>query len=115
MFVTPETGSDLELGQIFLGGFFFEDQVLDSVLLEFCPAFEFCGLAATVEVEDLELTEEEELDLWMLFRGINTCDTSSASIEDRPPCPPLLELYHPKRGPDCTLGGDATAVMEKDT
>ena len=36
VFVTPETGSDLELGQIFLGcGFFFEDQVLASVLLEF--------------------------------------------------------------------------------
>lgn len=44
---------------------------------------------------------------------MNIRDTSSVSIEDRAPCPPLLELYHPNRGPDCTLGGDATAVMEK--
>lgn len=46
---------------------------------------------------------------------MNIRDTSSVSIEDRAPCPPLLELYHPNRGPDCTLGGDATAVMEKNT
>lgn len=45
---------------------------------------------------------------------MNIRDTSSVSIEERAPCPPLPELYHPNRGPDCTLGGDATAVMEKD-
>jgi hypothetical protein len=50
----------------------------------------------------------------MCFRGINIRETSSAFTEDRAPCPPLPELYHPKRDPDCTLGGDATAVMEKD-
>lgn len=38
-------------------------------------------------------------------------ETSSDFIEDRAPCPPLLEVYHPRR-PDCTLGGGATAVME---
>lgn len=45
---------------------------------------------------------------------MNIRDTSSAFTEDRAPSPPLLELYHPKRDPDSTLGGDATAVMEKD-
>jgi len=51
----------------------------------------------------------------MCFLGINIRDTSSVFIEDRAPCPPSPVLYHPKRDPDCTLGGDATAVMEKDT
>lgn len=46
---------------------------------------------------------------------MNIRDTSSGFTEDRVPCPPLPELYHPKRDPDCTLGGDATAVMESDT
>lgn len=84
-------------------------------MLGFCPASEFCEVVATVEADELELREEEEFDLWTLFRGMNTRDTSSVSIEDSAPCPPLPELYHPKRGPDSTLGGDATAVMEIDT
>lgn len=46
---------------------------------------------------------------------MNMRETSSAFIEDRGPCPPLPGSYHPKRDPDCTLGGEATAVMEKDT
>lgn len=46
---------------------------------------------------------------------MNMRETSSAFMEDKAPWPPLPELYHPKRGPDCTLGGDATAVMGKDT
>lgn len=63
MFVTPEAGSDLEFGQIFLDAFFFDaDQEFPSAL-EFCPVFEFCGVAATVEVDELEFNEEEELDL----------------------------------------------------
>lgn len=62
-------------------------------------------------MDEFDPNEEEEFDLWRLFRGINMRDTSSVFTEDRPPCPPSLELYHPKR-PDCTLGGDATAVME---
>lgn len=45
---------------------------------------------------------------------MNMRETSSAFIEDRGPCPPLPGSYHPKRDPDCTLGGEATAVMEKD-
>lgn len=52
----------------------------------------------------------------MFFRGINIRDTSSAFIEEvRAPCPPLPEAYHPRRGPDCTLGGDATAVMSRES
>lgn len=111
VFVIPETGSDLVLGQMFLDDFFFEDHSI----LEFCPVSEFGELVGTVEVDELEFNDEEEFDLWMFFRGIKTRDTSSVSIEDSPPCPPLPELYHPKRGPDSTLGGDATAVMEMDT
>jgi hypothetical protein len=64
-------------------------------------------------VED-DPIEEEEFDRWTCFRDINIRDTSSALTEDNAPCPPLPELYHPKRDPDSTLGGDATAVMEKD-
>lgn len=110
-FVIPEAGSDLVLGQMFLDAFFFEDHSM----LEFCPVSESCELVATVEVDELEFNDEEEFDLWMFFRGMKTRDTSSVSIEDSAPCPPLPELYHPKRGPDSTLGGDATAVMEMDT
>lgn len=68
----------------------------------------------TVDVEVDDPSEEEELDRWRVFCGINIRDTSSAFTEDKPSCPPLPVLYHPKRGPDCTLGGDATAVMEND-
>lgn len=38
--VTPDTGSDFELGQGFLEAFFFVDHVPVSTL-EFCPAWEF--------------------------------------------------------------------------
>lgn len=63
----------------------------------------------TVEVDDVD---EEEFERCMLFRGMNICDTSSAFMEPRGVCP-LLEEYHPRRGADCTLGGEATAVMRK--
>lgn len=38
VFVTPDTGSALELSQGLLTGFFLDDQVPTSVL-EFCPAW----------------------------------------------------------------------------
>lgn len=114
-FVTPETGSDFELGQIPLEDFFFEDQVPDSTF-EPCPALLWDGLAEIVAVEDEdedEAKDDEELVLCRFFRGINIRDTSSALIDVSAPCPPLPAEYHPRRGPDCTLGGDATAVMSK--
>jgi hypothetical protein len=111
-FVIPETGSDLELGHKPRGGFFFEDHVLDSPLV-LCPALLCCEAADTVEADEDESKEEEEFDLWILFRGINIRDTSSAFIEVRVGWPPLPPAYHPRRGPDCTLGGEATAVMRK--
>ena len=67
-----------------------------------------------VVVEDDEAREEEEFDRWTFFRGMNIRDISSAFTDDNAPCPLSPVLYHPKRDPDCTLGGDATAVMEKD-
>lgn len=115
-FVTPETGSDFELGQIPREDFFFEDQVPDSTF-EPCPALLCDGEAETVEVEEEDeddAREDEELVLCRFFRGINIRDTSSAFIDVSAPCPLLPVEYHPKRGPDCTLGGDATAVMSKD-
>jgi hypothetical protein len=113
VFVTPDTGSALELGQRLRGVFFFDDQVPASPP-ELCPAWASCWLLVTVDVEEFDAREEEELERWTCFRGINIRETSSAFTEDRAPCPPLPVLYHPKRDPDCTLGGDATAVMEKD-
>lgn len=65
-------------------------------------------------MEEDDEREDEEFDRWTCFRGINIRDTSSAFTDDRAPSPPSPVLYHPKRDPDCTLGGDATAVMEKD-
>ena len=112
-FVTPATGSALELGQGLRTGFFFDDHVPASVP-EPCPACVSCEVLVTVVVEEFEPREEEEFDRWTCFRGINMRETSSAFTEDRESCPPLPLLYHPKRDPDCTLGGDATAVMEKD-
>lgn len=114
-FVTPDTGSDFELGQRPRAGFFFEDQVVDSPL-ELCPALLLCKTVDVDDVDDVDVddaNEEEEFDLWTPFRGINIRDTSSAFIEVRAACPPLLAAFHPKRGPDCTLGGDATAVMRR--
>lgn len=108
----PETGSDLELGQTLLEDFFFEERVAESPLG--CAASVLDGLAAIVEVDELDPMEEDELDLCRVFRGINMRETSSGFIEDKPPCPPSPDSYHPKRGPVCTLGGDATAVMEKE-
>lgn len=115
VFVTPDTGSALELGQRLRVGFFFDDQVPASPP-EFCPAWASCWLLVTVDVEEFDPREDEELERWTCFRGMNIRETSSASAfaEGRAPCPPLPVLYHPKRDPDCTLGGDATAVMEKD-
>jgi hypothetical protein len=110
--LTPDTGSALELGQTRFEDFFLIDQFAESPLG--CVASVLDGLAGMVEVDELDPTEEEEFDLCRLFRGMNIRETSSAFIEDRAPCPPLPESYHPKRGPVCTLGGDATAVMEKE-
>jgi hypothetical protein len=69
-----------------------------------------------VDVEDedeFDAKDEEEFVLCKFFRGMNIRDTSSALIDVSAPCPPLPDEYHPRRGPDCTLGGDATAVMGK--
>lgn len=110
--VIPDTGSDLELGHGFLAAFFFAKT--DVLWLEGCAAWVSCEGADTVDVEEDDPSEEEELDRWICFLDMNIRDTSSVFTEDRGPCPPSPELYHPKRGPDCTLGGDATAVMEKD-
>jgi hypothetical protein len=111
-FVTPDTGSDLELGHRPCVGFFFEDQVVDSPLA-LCPALLGCSTVDEEEVDVEDANEEEEFDLWTLLRGINIRETSSAFIEVSAACPPLLAAYHPKRGPDCTLGGEATAVMRR--
>lgn len=59
--LTPDTGSDLELGQGFLDGFFFVDHVPESAL-GFCPAWEFGGVDDTVDVDDVDPKEEDELD-----------------------------------------------------
>ena len=60
--------------------------------------------------DDDDAIDDEELVLCTLFLGMNILDTSSALIGLSPPCPVLLE-FHPSRGNDWKLGGDATAVM----
>jgi hypothetical protein len=108
----PETGSDFELGQTLREDFFFDAAVAESPLAN-CPASVLDGVAGIVDADELDPIEEEEFDLCRVFRGINIRETSSGFIEDRAPCPPSPESYHPKRCPVCTLGGEATAVMEK--
>jgi hypothetical protein len=113
--LNPDTGSDLEVGQTLFEDFFF-DQFEDSPLGA-CPASDPDGLARMVEVDEvdeLDPIDEDEFDLCRVFRGMNMRETSSEFMEDSAPCPPLPESYHPKRGPVCTLGGDATAVMEEE-
>jgi hypothetical protein len=63
VFVTPATGSAFELGQGFLLGFFFEDQVLVSEL-ELCPVFVSREpfVSITVVVDEFEFNEDEELE-----------------------------------------------------
>jgi hypothetical protein len=61
-----------------------------------CPADDSCEEGDTVDVEDDEAMEEEELDRWICFRGMKMRDTSSAFTEGSAPCPPSPELYHPK-------------------
>lgn len=60
-FVTPATGSDLELGQGFLEGFLFVDHAPESEVVLW-PAWEFV-LEDTVEVDEDDPWEEEEFDL----------------------------------------------------
>lgn len=64
------------------------------------------------EDED-DAREEDELVRCTLFRGMNIRVTSSALIELSPPCPPL-PVFHPSRGRDWKLGGDATAVIGRE-
>jgi hypothetical protein len=63
VFVTPATGSAFELGQGLRIAFFCDDQVLVSEL-ELCPASVSCEplVATTVEAEEFELNEDEELE-----------------------------------------------------
>lgn len=112
-FVTPDTGSDFAAGHRPRPAFFFDDHVADSPL-ETVPLLTWATVFVDV-AEAFDDSEEEELDLCTLFRGINIRDTSSVFIEPRAACPPLPVEYHPRRGPDCTLGGEATAVMEKES
>ena len=93
-------------------GFFFVDQLLDS-LPTLKPTLLDCETLDTVAVDMVDDIDEEELDRWTLFRGINIRDTSSVFMELSTDWPPLSAAYHPSRGPDCTLGGVATAVMRR--
>lgn len=61
--VSPDTGSALELGQGFLEVFFFEEDHVPESGLELCPAWELGGVGDTVDVEEVDPREEEELDL----------------------------------------------------
>jgi hypothetical protein len=112
-FVTPDTGSDFEAGHKPREGFFFEDHVADSPLVT-CPPLLSCEIVDVDDVDAEDASDEDELDRCTLFRGINMRDTSSVFIEAKAVCPSLPTEYHPRRGPDCTLGGEATAVMRKD-
>lgn len=61
--VIPATGSDLELGQGFLAFFFFAAAILllDSPLAP-CPEGGSCEEADTVDADEDDAMEEEELD-----------------------------------------------------
>ena len=62
------------------------------------------------DVELVDDTDEEEFVLCTVFLGgMNIRDTSSALIEFNPFG--LVLLFHPSRGSDWKLGGDATAVV----
>lgn len=110
-FVTPDTGSDFEGGHKPRPAFFFDDHVAESPL-GVVPLLR-CETVAVDDVDVFDDSEDDELDLCTLFRGINIRDTSSVFTEPRAACPPLPAGYHPRRGPDCTLGGEATAVMRR--
>jgi hypothetical protein len=72
-----------------------------------------CGADVTVPVDDVdeeEATEDEELVLWIDFRGANMPRTSSGFIA-LSVCPPLIP--HAGRFKLAKLWGFATAVMGK--
>lgn len=92
---------------MYLVGFFFEDPFADS-LTEVCPPLLCSDWAATVDDDADEEREEVEFCRWMLLRGMYMRETSSVLGVF---CSPLLVGYHPRRVPDCTLGGGATAVI----
>ena len=60
------------------------------------------------EADEVDVTDDAELLRCGPLRGCTIRDTSSALIEFMEPLP---DEVHPRRGRDCRLGGDATAVM----
>lgn len=61
MFVTPDTGSALEVGQGLLTGFLFDDEVAASVPA-LCPAWVSGWLLVTVLVEVFDPRDEDEFE-----------------------------------------------------
>ena len=86
-------------------------------LLSFVSAI--LTLVTTEESEaadDDDDTEEIDDAEWLRcgpLRGSTMRDTSSALIEFSAPAGPLPAEFHPRRGRDGRLGGDATAVMRR--
>jgi hypothetical protein len=79
----------------------------------FDATLEFWLVFTVVAVDETELdddTDEDEFVLCTVFLcGINIRDTSSALIEFNPFG--AAPLFHPNRGSDWKLGGEATAVV----
>jgi hypothetical protein len=93
--------------------FFFYDQVAEEAPFVVAPLVA-CVTVDVEEVEELDESDEDEFVLCTPLRGKNMRDTSSVFIDPRAACPALPVEYHPRRGPDCTLGGEATAVMRRE-
>lgn len=104
----PETGSDLDAGQIPLAGLL---RVPQSPLVVVVVPLGCVDDADTVEVaEAWEDRELEELERCALLRGISILDTSSALMVVRVLEAPLVALQ-PLRRFGWKFGGGATAVM----
>lgn len=112
-FVTPETGSDLDAGHRPRPFFFLDDHVAEEPFVV-APLAAACVTVDVEEVEEFDDSDDDEFVLCTPLRGRNMRDTSSVFIDPRAACPALPVEYHPRRGPDCTLGGEATAVMREE-
>ena len=80
-----DTGSALEAGHKPREGFFFDAQLVGSVVDDAGTPFDCVDCGEMVDEDEVEAMDEDEFVRWALFRGMNMRETSSVLIAFKPP------------------------------